>query len=272
MNDPSPQAALTLIIVFVFVIPLTEMIVSRVLAVRDEIIETSLSPERVLQAVALRQVRWVRTDEGEGNLLNLRLRSQLRYIIAVNYDEDDHGGLALVTIGLSAWVSRFGLFASRNGFAPFLGWNIWLLKRKLANHVRAADEVDRRFSSSQHGSHGYTPVSLPESEPAIDPEQVAPAHREVIGAIANALNPIFYDQTDSEELKPLVPKITELCVQLVQEDPSLIQFVRDLRDMAIRGALADFAVNDKALKDQGWNHLQEALDAAFPDVDLVKRD
>ena len=102
----------------------------------------------------------------------------------------------------------------------------------------------------------------------MNPDQVAPAHREVIGAITGTIRPIL-DGDDSEELKQFVPRIAKLCVQLVQEDPNLLEFVRDLRETATRASIADWAANGKPIGEQGWSHLLEALDAAFPGKDLV---
>lgn len=104
-----------------------------------------------------------------------------------------------------------------------------------------------------------------------DPSQASEEHRETIGTIMNTLTPIFRSD-DSEELKQWIPTITGLCRQLTSEDPRLIRFVQDLHGMASRAALADWASGDnvRPLSDQGWSHLIAALEATYPDANLVR--
>lgn len=104
----------------------------------------------------------------------------------------------------------------------------------------------------------------------VDPSSASPSHQEIMGAIATTLTPI-YESDSSEELKPWIPKIIQLCKQITQEEPLLLKFVTDMHDMSVRASLADWAASQGAtsLHEQGWSQLKDSLQAAFPGIDLA---
>ncbi|QAY71443.1 hypothetical protein [Xylanimonas protaetiae] len=119
------------------------------------------------------------------------------------------------------------------------------------------------------GAEARAPQPIPHPAPVPVPGAVEDVNvREAIDEILAVVQPI-YEKDDSEELKAHVPHLVDRCVALVRADPGLVELVRELRDMAVRGALSDWAANGKPLTDQGWHHLQVALDTAFPEVDLT---
>jgi hypothetical protein len=102
-----------------------------------------------------------------------------------------------------------------------------------------------------------------------NPDQIDDRHRQIIGSIVSTVMPI-YETDSSEELKPHIGQIVELCVRVVSEDPRTLAFVRDLHGTATRGGLAEWAASsDGDLLGTGWSQLHAALDAAFPGVDLT---
>lgn len=104
-----------------------------------------------------------------------------------------------------------------------------------------------------------------------DPASASDQHRAIMGGIVSRVMPI-YESDDSEELKQWIPKITEQCREVTNEDPRLILFVQHLHNTATRASLADWAAsqNGTPLSDQGWSQLMTALEGAYPGINLVK--
>ena len=83
----------------------------------------------------------------------------------------------------------------------------------------------------------------------------------------------IYETDSSEELKPYIGQIVELCVGVVSDDARTLAFVKELRSTAASGALAEWGAGSGGpLSETGWSQLGRSLDAAFPDGSLTSEE